>query len=802
MAHVKLPVAIWQDEAKIYHASLLSWSAPIAFSGSRRAALEELKDYLAWQLGDQGIDSYETMNEPALHMIKVLIRPEYTLDQKRMPLPNAIPVVIPCIAGRMGYGTNMAVIPTLDQRVEYYRDSELNNLVRFVVERQLHGLTPQQLTPFLKSPKFELDVVRIRSKEIKFRDDNQVRPILKQVSDSLSSKQVRSLYGQAWKRESLVASLLPRLDSERANLLLVGEHGVGKTTVLVDAIRKLRVYRKLRKTGSARETYPANESAEDDYGVSQRHWQTSGSRLIAGMKYLGQWEQRVEAVISALDEVGGCLCVESLSDLLASGGSDAKSSVASFCLPYLQRRELQMVVEATPAELDACQRLLPGFVDQFEIVDIEPLDPATTSAILKDQGITFQKTFNVEFDQQSASELVSLYQRFLPYLPLPGNASRFFQQLCNETRTQLNRLRSASIDSNSSIPNIDRPTITPQKIQERFSQQTGIDSRFIKPQVSLTANAISSEFEKDVIGQPDACRVVTQVVQRFKASLSDPQRPLGVLLFCGPTGVGKTELAKSLSRYLFGALPATAEKQSQLKLNSTVPESLIRLDMSEFSAPWSAERLVQQSDGEPSRLIRHLRQRPFSVVLLDEIEKAHHDVFDVLLNVFDEGRLMDAFGRITYFRSAVIIMTSNLGVTKASPLGFLDTKSLDQRHAYESAVKKFFRLEFYNRFDQVVPFNSLSDDVVRLITEKELVQLTKREGFVRLGLTLQWSEQAVEYLARAGFDPQFGARPLQRLLETKVVTPLAKRIGNREIKKGSTVRLVIDDNDELAFGKE
>jgi ATP-dependent Clp protease ATP-binding subunit ClpC len=194
--------------------------------------------------------------------------------------------------------------------------------------------------------------------------------------------------------------------------------------------------------------------------------------------------------------------------------------------------------------------------------------------------------------------------------------------------------------------------------------------------------------------------------------------------------------------------------------------------MSEYSGPWAADRLLLQAGGEPSDFLQQIRRQPFTVVLFDEIEKAHPDIFDVLMNVFDEGRLADRFGRVTWFRSAVLILTSNLGVQAAAPLGFGDRGASPSSHA--SAVRDFFRPEFFNRLDSVVTFEPLTSDVIQAIAEKELRELAGREGLRQQGVQLKWTRAVVEHLARTGFDPRYGARPLQRTLETEVVAPLAR----------------------------
>jgi ATP-dependent Clp protease ATP-binding subunit ClpC len=285
-----------------------------------------------------------------------------------------------------------------------------------------------------------------------------------------------------------------------------------------------------------------------------------------------------------------------------------------------------------------------------------------------------------------------------------------------------------------------------------------------------------------VIGQEAACRAATGVITTFKAGLNDPGRPLGVLLFSGPTGVGKTELARATSDYLFG--------------HGAGRDRLLRLDMSEYAGHGSSERLVADGNGEPSDFIKRLRAQPFCVVLLDEIEKASPDVFDMLLAVFDEGRLTDRFGRVTNLQSSVIILTSNLGSARDAGMGFGNAPGPD----YDAEVMRFFRPEFYNRLDAVVAFAPLEEATIRKIAAKELAELARREGLARAEVKLSWDDDVVALVARAGFDRRFGARPLQRALEELVVTPLARQLARQPAGRGRAIHLRVVDGEVVLSG--
>jgi ATP-dependent Clp protease ATP-binding subunit ClpC len=358
-----------------------------------------------------------------------------------------------------------------------------------------------------------------------------------------------------------------------------------------------------------------------------------------------------------------------------------------------------------------------------------------------------------------------LFNRFQPYQSFPGKAVAFINDLVD--RAERNHANA----------------ITADDVVAQFIRQTGLPETLLLDELPLDYGDALETFRDQVIGQEQACQTSAHLVTTFKAGLNDPNRPLSVLLFCGPTGVGKTEMAQAIARYFFGH----GERS-----NSSIHRDtrLVRLDLSEYAGWGAAQRLLTGADGEPSEFVKKVRQQPFCVVLLDEIEKADPEVFDILLSVFDEGRLTDRFGRVTTFRSAVIIMTSNLGADKLEGIGF---ESKDAP-SYSREAANFFRPEFFNRIDAVVQFNPLSKSMMRRITIKELAEIGAREGLQRKNLRLLWSETLVDELTVAGFDQRYGARPLQRTIETKVVAPLAKYLLERPDLNNATLQISsVDD---------
>jgi len=487
-------------------------------------------------------------------------------------------------------------------------------------------------------------------------------------------------------------------------VILVGPPGVGKTAVLVAAAR-----------------------TEESGGP--RFWLTSGARMIAGMQYLGEWQERCERTVDDLARIDGVLCVEDLLGLVRAGGAP-EESVAAFLAPYLERGEMRMVAEATPDELDACRRLLPGFVDLFQVLRVPELSGEAARDVLQRIAAAEGRRLRKDDAEEMAAPVERLFRRFQPYRAFPGAAATFLRKL---------------LDSGKGDP------------LEAFADATGLPTSLLRDEDALAREDVVEWFRGRVLRQEAACQAAADVVIGFKAGLNDPKRPLGVLLLAGPTGVGKTEMARALASYLFG------RRESEW-----ADDRLVRLDMSEYAGPLAATRLFEGADGAPGEMIRRLRAQPFCVVLLDEIEKADASIYDVLLSVLDEGRLTDRDGRVTWFRSAVVVMTTNLGAGGQS-LGFQKRES-----GGEGEVTAFFRPEFVNRLDAVVRFNALDETAARAITVRELRALQEREGLRRARLRLEWSDALVDWLAGQGFDPRYGARPLQRTLEALVVAPLAR----------------------------
>jgi ATP-dependent Clp protease ATP-binding subunit ClpA len=332
--------------------------------------------------------------------------------------------------------------------------------------------------------------------------------------------------------------------------------------------------------------------------------------------------------------------------------------------------------------------------------------------------------------------------------------------------------------------------ITAEDIAEVVSRWTGIPLVKMLEEEREKLNKMEEELGKRVMGQEEAIKKISNVVRRSRAGIADPNKPIGSFIFLGPTGVGKTELTKALAQFMFND-----------------DKALIRVDMSEYMERHSVSKLVGSPPGyvghdESGQLTEAIRHRPYSVILFDEIEKAHPEVFNILLSVLDEGRLTDAKGRVVNFKNAVIILTSNIGsqfIEKMESLGFTNNNyKQDYQNTKEkvlSSLKEHFRPEFLNRLDEIIVFDVLSTEVIRRIVDLKIQIL--RDRFFGKGIGLEISEEALSYLAKEGYDPHYGARPLNRVIQSKILNQVASFMIAKGVKKGDTVYITVQNNELL-----
>ncbi len=508
--------------------------------------------------------------------------------------------------------------------------------------------------------------------------------------------------------------------SPPASLLLVGAPGVGKST-WVRALAQLF----------------ARWRSDPERSHAPRIWATSADRIKAGMVYLGMWEKRCLDLVAELSFEEDYLYVDRLPSLLAEQTS--RTSIGDLLMPAVAGEEISLIAECTEAELELCQRRAPAWVGLFHVVRLEE-PPAHRVPVLLDAYLKRRSgRAGLRIHRQGLRRLTQLLAAFQPAAAFPGKGFLFLDRL---------------IDG-SGAANKPR-NLDPSDVVVAFSRQTGLPVELISDDHVAGGETIAGRLAERVIGQDAATRACARVLARFKAGLDDPDKPSGCLLFVGPTGVGKTELAKQLARYLFGDAGR-----------------MLRYDMSEYHLPGSAQRLLAAGPGIES-LATSLRREPLSLILFDEIEKAHPEVFDLLLGLLGEGRLTDLSGRLVDGRMALIVMTSNLGASAGAPPGFGDGPQPEL--GFREAVRKYFRPELVNRLDEIVAFRNLGLEDVQRIVDLEIARVARRSGFTRRGIRLEVSAAARDRLARLGWHPSRGARPLKRVIEERVVTPAAVRL--------------------------
>ncbi len=535
------------------------------------------------------------------------------------------------------------------------------------------------------------------------------------------------------------------LDRERPpSLLLVGPSGVGKTALV------RRVARHLLDRG------------REKGGTRRRLWATSADRILAGMIYLGMWQERCIDISRELSARGDWLYVDRLVDLCAPQSDGA--SIADLLAPAIVAGELRAIAECDENELLRCRQRNAALVDAFHVVRID--EPAAAHVLPLVATYQDRKDPSVALPPEAARRLVRLLGAFRRDVRFPGKAFAFLDWW--------NAERAGARPEGVAPPKDAPPTVLlPRDVVAAYSRWSGLPVELISDEHPAGAGDIAAQLARAVVGQDAACAIASRVLARFKAGLDDPERPVGTLFFAGPTGVGKTELAKQIATYMFGGA-----------------ERLIRVDMSEYMNPGAAARLLEASGGAGAHsLAERVRQAPLCVVLLDEIEKANPEVFDLLLGVLGEGRLTDSLGRLVDFRMAVIVMTSNLGA-RESRSGF---GSAGGTADHAAAVRAHFRPELLGRLDHVVSFRPLGHAEVERIVTLEIEKVRRRPGLVARHLELRLTPRARARLAERGFDARLGARPLRRLIEDAVIAPLAVRMAGEPSFRDRPVEIVAAD---------
>ncbi len=611
-----------------------------------------------------------------------------------------------------------------------------------------------------------------------------------------------------------VAQILSR--RKKNNPVLIGEPGVGKSAI-VEGLALRIVQRKVSRVL-----------------FDKRVVSLDMATIVAGTKYRGQFEERVKAILNELAKNKDViLFIDELHTIVGAGNAAGTMDAANMLKPALARGEIQCIGATTLDEYRKNIEKDGALERRFQKVMVEPTSEEETLQILNNIKEKYEAHHNVTYTPEALRACVNLTRRYMSDRNFPDKAidaldeagsrvhitnievPREIEQL-EEQIAETSALKIAAAqaqdfekaagyrDSEQQLKkqleqqkeqwekhlSSHRETVDDDKVAEVVAMMTGVPVQRIAQAEGRRLKEMAPKLKSEIIGQDNAIDKIVKAIQRNRIGLKDPSKPIGVFMFLGPTGVGKTHLAKKLAEYLFDS-----------------SDTLIRMDMSEYMEKFTVSRLVGAPPGyvgyeEGGQLTEKVRRRPYSVVLLDEIEKAHPDVFNLLLQVMDEGRLTDSLGRRIDFKNTIIIMTSNIGTRQLKDFGSTgvgfstpgtDT-SANAQAIISKALQKAFSPEFLNRVDDVIMFDQLSKDAIFKIIDIELAGFRKR--LESLGYSLDITEEAKTFIAEKGYDAQYGARPLKRAIQKYIEDDLADLIMDAKISEGDTVRVTYDPADK------
>lgn len=616
-----------------------------------------------------------------------------------------------------------------------------------------------------------------------------------------------------------VSQILSR--RKKNNPILIGEPGVGKTAI-VEGLALRIVQRKVSRVLFDKRVISLDLAA-----------------LVAGTKYRGQFEERMKAIMNELEKNRDViLFIDEIHTIVGAGGASGSLDASNIFKPALARGELQCIGAST---LDEYRQYIEkdGALDRrFQKVLVEQPSVDETIQILNNIKNKYEDYHNVTYSQDAIEACVKLSDRYMTDRLLPDKAIDVLDEVGARVHLKNINVPQNIIDLEKRIEDIKveknkvvksqrfeeaaalrdsekrlgedlekakgiweeeskhkRYPIEEENIAEVVSMMTGIPVKRMVQAETEKLRRMSEDMKDMVVGQDEAILKVVKAIQRNRVGLKDPKKPIGTFIFLGPTGVGKTELARALARYMFDS-----------------EDALIRIDMSEYMEKFTVSRLVGAPPGyvgyeEGGQLTEKVRRKPYSVILLDEIEKAHPDIYNILLQVLDDGILTDGLGRKIDFKNTTIIMTSNIGARQLKDfgdgVGFATASRMqnadeNNKAVIEKALKKTFSPEFLNRIDDVVIFNNLSKENIFSIIDILMKGVKKR--LTTLGFTLELTEEAKEFIADKGYDSQFGARPLHRAIQKYLEDPLAEEILNMHIKQGDVLKADLDkENQKIVF---
>jgi ATP-dependent Clp protease ATP-binding subunit ClpC len=684
------------------------------------------------------------------------------------------------------------------------------------------GVTPEQIRRQTRRVLQESSAANTRpsgSSEPKTPRQEQARPktpMVDQLAADLTSMaeegKLDPVIGRQMEIERVIQILARR---NKNNPALIGEPGVGKTAIV---------------EGLAQRIVDGDVPAPL---LNKRVLQLDVGSLVAGTMYRGQFEERLKRVIEELKSAAAILFIDEVHMLVGAGAAGSSVDAANILKPALSRGELQVIGATTLDEYRKHIESDAALERRFQPVIVEEPTVDEALEILRGVRSAYEEHHRLTISDEALEAAVRLSARYVSERFLPDKAIDLIDESSSRVRMykspaakaskdlmtqlreirhnhalaledgryddaqeilerqealerQLERLRTGWDRSNS-------PVVTADDIAEVVSMWTGVPVMQIAQQESQRLLQMDEELKKRIIGQEEAIEAISKAVRRSRAGLKDPRRPIGSFIFLGPTGVGKTELTKALARFLFGS-----------------EDALVQLDMSEFMERHTVSRLVGAPPGyvgyeDAGQLTEALRRHPYSIVVFDEIEKAHPEAHNMLLQIMEEGHLSDARGRKVDFRNAIIVMTSNVGadmIKRQAGLGFTlkRDEATDERLAYDDMRKKLmeslrrvFRPEFVNRLDGVIVFHALNKDNIKEIVNLEVMKVAER--LEDHEIVLETSPEAVEMLAEQGYDPDMGARPLKRVIQQKVEDPLSDALLSGQFSDGDTVVVDVKDGE-------
>jgi ATP-dependent Clp protease ATP-binding subunit ClpC len=644
-------------------------------------------------------------------------------------------------------------------------------------------------------------------------------PLVDQLATDLTQMAQEDKLDPVVGRETEIERVIQVLSRRRKNNpALIGEPGVGKTAIVEGLAQRI-------VNGDTPRLL-----------LNKRVLQLDVGSLVAGTMYRGQFEERLKRVIEELKSSDTILFIDEVHMLVGAGSAGSSVDAANILKPALARGELQCIGATTLDEYRKHIESDNALERRFQPIIVDEPTIEETIEILQGIKEPYQDHHSVEITDDAIEQAANLSARYIPDRFLPDKAIdlidegaarlrmykspeaaqvRRLMEEIEHVNGELDRARDddlddelisdleqrlegleASLDEYRKNWNDDtgQPRLLAEDVAEVVGMWTGIPVTRLAREESERLMGMEDALHKRIVGQHDAIVAISKAVRRARAGLKDPRRPIGSFLFLGPTGVGKTELTKTLAEFLFGS-----------------EDALVQLDMSEFMERHSVARLVGAPPGyvgyeDAGQLTEAVRRRPYSIVVFDEIEKAHPEAFNMLLQVMEEGTLTDARGRSVDFRNTIIVMTSNVGadmIQRGSRLGFNiqvdeekeeDEKYQDMSRNVIEKVRKTFRPEFINRIDATVIFRSLTQDEIKEIVDLELEKV--RDRLVEHALILDVTEEARAWLAKEGYNPEYGARPLRRLIQTEIEDELSDGILSGKFPVASTVTVTTDEDDE------